>query len=85
MAVLRLSSWYRSVSKLPETVVTLPPMLPLQRILFALHVVDYAPQAVKLCCTLATVCQASLSVLQVLEPTPSAYLPSRLGQACLTI
>jgi nucleotide-binding universal stress UspA family protein len=41
-----------------------------QHILFALHVVDYAPQAVTLCCTLATVCQASLSVLQVLEPDP---------------
>gem|GEM_PF-1578924 len=57
-------------SKLPEIVVTLPPTLPVQRILFALHIVDYAPQAVTLCCTLATVCQASLSVLQVLEPEP---------------
>jgi len=57
-------------SKLPETVVTLSPMLPVQHILFALHVVDYAPQAITLCRTLATVCQASLSVLQVLEPDP---------------
>jgi nucleotide-binding universal stress UspA family protein len=57
-------------SKLPEIVVTRPPTLPVQRILFALHVVDYTPQAVTLCCTLATVCQASLSVLQILEPDP---------------
>jgi nucleotide-binding universal stress UspA family protein len=41
-----------------------------QHILLALHVADYAPQAVTLCYTLATVCQASLSVLQVLEPDP---------------
>ena len=55
-------------SKVPECVATLPPTLPVQRILFALHVVEYAPQAVTLCRDLMTVCQASLSVLQVLEP-----------------
>lgn len=58
-------------SKRPEMVATRPLILPVQRMLFALHVVDYAPQAVTLCCTLATVCQASLSVLQVLEPDAS--------------
>ena len=54
--------------KVPETSATLPPALPVQHILFALHVVEYAPQAVTLCRALATVCHASLSVLQVLEP-----------------
>jgi nucleotide-binding universal stress UspA family protein len=42
-----------------------------QRILFARHVVEYAPQAVTLCRALATVCHASLSVLQVLDPDTS--------------
>jgi nucleotide-binding universal stress UspA family protein len=64
-------------SKVPEIVATLPPTLPVQRILFALHVVEYAPQAVTLCRALATVCQASLSVLQVLEP--DAFRLSSLG------
>ena len=64
-------------SKVPEVVVTLPPTLPVQRILCALHVVEYAPQAVTLCRALATVCQASLSVLQVLEP--DAFRLSSLG------
>ena len=63
-------------SKVPEIVATLPPTLPVQRILFALHVVEYAPQAVTLCRALATVCQASLSVLQVLEPDTSFRLSS---------
>jgi nucleotide-binding universal stress UspA family protein len=48
-----------------------------QRILFALHVVEYAPQAVTLCRDLMTVCQASLSVLQVMEP--DAFRLSSLG------
>ena len=56
--------------RVPETSATLPPTLSVQRILFALHVVEYAPQAVTLCRALATVCHASLSVLQVLEPDP---------------
>lgn len=64
-------------SKAPESVATLPPTLPVQRILFALHVVEYAPQAVTLCRDLATVCQASLAVLQVLEP--DAFRLSSLG------
>ena len=64
-------------SKVPESVATLPPTLPVQRILFALHVVEYAPQAVILCRALATVCQASLVVLQVLEP--DAFRLSSLG------
>ena len=41
--------------KAPETSATLPPVLPVQRILFALHVAQYAPQAVALCRALATV------------------------------
>jgi nucleotide-binding universal stress UspA family protein len=57
--------------RVPETSATLPPTLPVQRILFALHVVEYAPQAVTLCRALATVCHASLSVLQVLDPDTS--------------
>jgi nucleotide-binding universal stress UspA family protein len=64
-------------SKVPESNVTLPPTLPVQRILFALHVIEYAPQAVTLCRALATVCQASLAVLQVLEP--DAFRLSSLG------
>ena len=64
-------------SKAPESVATLPPTLPVQRILFALHVVEYAPHAVTLCRELATVCQASLAVLQVLEP--DAFRLSSLG------
>jgi nucleotide-binding universal stress UspA family protein len=62
--------------KVPETSATLPPTLPVQRILFALHVVQYAPQAVTLCRALATVCHASLSVLQVLEPDTTFHLSS---------
>ena len=62
--------------RVPETSATLPPTLPVQRILFALHVVEYAPQAVTLCRALATVCQAALTVLQVLEPEASFRLSS---------
>src|SRR4030095_10059560 len=57
--------------RVPETSATLPPTLPVQHILFALHVVEYAPGAVTLCRVLATVCHASLTVLQVLEPDTS--------------
>jgi nucleotide-binding universal stress UspA family protein len=63
--------------KVLETSATLPPVLPVQHILFALHVVEYAPQAITLCRALATVCHASLSVLQVLEP--NALRLSALG------
>jgi len=62
--------------RVPELSAALPPTLPVQRILFALHVVEYAPQAVTLCRALATVCHASLSVLQVLEPDTSFRLSS---------
>ena len=55
----------------PEMSATLPPTLPVQRILFALHVVEYAPQAITLCRALATICHASLTVLQVLAPDTS--------------
>ena len=55
----------------PEMSATLPPTLPVQRILFALHVVEYAPQAIILCRALVTICHASLTVLQVLEPDTS--------------
>jgi len=44
------------------------PALPIQHILLALHVVQYAPQAVALSRALAAVGNAALSVLQVLEP-----------------
>jgi nucleotide-binding universal stress UspA family protein len=64
--------------RVPETSATLPPTLPVQHILFALHVVECAPQAVTLCRALATVCHASLTVLQVLEPDTSFRL-SALG------
>jgi nucleotide-binding universal stress UspA family protein len=62
--------------RVPETSATLPPTLPVQHILFALHVVEYAPGAVTLCRVLATVCHASLTVLQVLEPDTSFRLSS---------
>ena len=62
--------------RVPEISATLPPTLPVQHILFALHVVEYAPQAVTLCRALATVCHASLSVLQVLAPDTSFRLSS---------
>jgi len=63
----------------PETSATLPPALPVQRILFALHVTQYAPQAVILCRTLATVCHAALCVLQVLDPEAFHSYPLDAG------
>jgi nucleotide-binding universal stress UspA family protein len=60
--------------RIPETSATLPPTLPVQHILYALHVVEYAPQARTLCRVLATVCHASVTVLQVLEPDTSSRL-----------
>jgi nucleotide-binding universal stress UspA family protein len=62
--------------RVPEIPAALPPILPVQHILFALHVVEYAPQAVTLCRALAAVCHASLTVLQVLEPDTSFRLSS---------
>ncbi len=63
----------------PETSATLPPPLLVQRILFALHVAQYAPQAVTLCRTLATVCHAALCVLQVLDPEAFHSYPLDAG------
>jgi nucleotide-binding universal stress UspA family protein len=63
-------------AKVPATSATLPLALPVQHILLALHVVEYAPQAVTLCRALTTVCHASLTVLQVLEPATSVRLSS---------
>ena len=51
----------------------------MRRILFALHVAQYAPQAVTLCRTLATVCQAALCVLQVLDPEAFHTYPLGAG------
>jgi nucleotide-binding universal stress UspA family protein len=62
--------------RVPATSATLPPTLPVQHILFALHVVEYAPQAITLCRALTTICQASLTVLQVLQPDTSFRLSS---------
>jgi len=55
-------------AQVAETSATLSLTRPVQHILFALHVVEYAPLAVTLGRALAMVCQASLTVLQVLEP-----------------
>ena len=55
------------------------PSLPLQRILLAIHVVQYAPQAVTLSCTLAAVGNATLTVLQVLEPEKLRSSPLDAG------
>jgi nucleotide-binding universal stress UspA family protein len=62
--------------RVPETSASLPPTLPMQHILLALHVVEYAPQAITLCRALVTVCHASLTVLQVLEPATSFHFSS---------
>lgn len=63
-------------AKVPEMSAMPSLTLPVQHILFALHVVEYAPQAVTLCRALATVCHASLTVLQVLEPDTAFRLSS---------
>jgi nucleotide-binding universal stress UspA family protein len=63
-------------ARVPEISAMLPPTLPVQHIQFALHVVEYAPQAVTLCRALATLCHASLTVLQVLAPDTSFRLSS---------
>jgi nucleotide-binding universal stress UspA family protein len=63
-------------AKVSKTSAMLPLTLPVQHILLALHVVEYAPQAITLCRALATVCQASLTVLQILEPATSFRLSS---------
>src|SRR5262249_9614748 len=56
-----------------------PPALPLQRILLAIHVVQYAPQAVTMSRAFAGACNATLSVLQVLEPDKLRSYPLDAG------
>lgn len=53
--------------------------LTLRRILLALHFAQYAPQAVALARTCAAMCQASLHVLQVIEPDRVASYPLHAG------
>lgn len=53
--------------------------LPVQRIVLALHVVHYAPQAVALSQVLAVACHASLSALQVLDPKTFRSYPLDAG------
>ncbi len=55
------------------------PSLPIQRILLTLHVVQYAPQAVTLSQAFAEACNATLSVLQVLEPDKLRSYPLDAG------
>lgn len=54
--------------------------LPLRRILLALHFAQYAPQAVALSRALAMMCQASLQVLQVIEPDKLTSYPLEAGE-----
>ena len=53
--------------------------LPFRRILLALHFAQYAPQALVLARTLALACQASLQVLQVIEPDKVTSYPLEAG------
>ncbi len=53
--------------------------LPIQRILLALNVVQYAPQAVTLSRAFAAVCSATLDVLQVLDPDKLRSYPLNAG------
>ena len=62
--VLLVPAAYRGA----ELNATTAPSLPIRRILLAIHVAQYAPQAITLSRALASVCHATLSVLQVLEP-----------------
>ncbi len=63
----------------PSDPASLPPVspdapFPIQRMLLALHLSEYAPQAVTLALELAQACNASLQVLQVFDPQhPEAY------------
>jgi nucleotide-binding universal stress UspA family protein len=68
-----------ATSKTPATSPTASPALPIHCILCALHVVQYAPQAVALSCDLATLCPAELALLQVLEPEKLPTYPLDLG------
>jgi nucleotide-binding universal stress UspA family protein len=73
--VLLVPAAYRST----ELTATTAPSLPIQRILLAIHVVHYAPQAVTLSRAFAKVCNATLSVLQVLEPDKLRSYPLAAG------
>jgi len=73
--VLLVPAAYRGA----EIPVTTVPSLPIQRILLALHVVQYAPQAVTLSRALAAVCSATLNVLQVLDPDKVRSYPLNAG------
>src|SRR5262249_22798695 len=53
--------------------------LPMQRILLAIDVVQYAPQAVTMSRAFAGACNATLSVLQVLEPDKLRSYPLDAG------
>ena len=53
--------------------------LPFRRILLALHFAQYAPQALELARTLALAGQASLQVLQVIEPDKVTSYPLEAG------
>jgi len=73
--VLLVPTAYRSA----EITATTAPSLPIQRILLALHVVQYAPQAVTLSRAFAAVCHATLDVLQVLDPDQLRSYPLNAG------
>ena len=68
-----------AASRSTEITATTAPSLPIQRILLAMHVVHYAPQAVTLSRVFARVCHATLSVLQVLEPDKLRSYPLDAG------
>jgi nucleotide-binding universal stress UspA family protein len=53
--------------------------LSMRRILLALHFAHYAPQAVVLSRAIATMCEATLQVLQVVEPDKVASYPLHAG------
>jgi len=73
--VLLVPAAYRSTARTATTA----PSLPIQRILLAIHVVHYAPQAVTLSRAFARVCHATLAVLQVLEPDKLRAYPLAAG------
>lgn len=73
--VLLVPAAYRSTGRTATTAASLP----IQRILLAIHVVHYAPQAVTLSRALAQVCHATLSALQVLEPDKLRSYPLDAG------
>lgn len=62
-----------------EITTTTAASLPIQRLLLAIHVVHYAPQAVTLSRMFARVCHATLAVLQVLEPDRLRSYPLDAG------